>query len=142
MDYEAARIIGAIERHINRRSGINPADYGRELESLRVDRRDVANDGKDCRAMLRLLRRFSSLQAETMREALKAYGGRLSYDDATQSCDYAPGQYWATEYRAAAGAVLARAITLHLRQGTAASPHDDRMRAERELGRGIARRWF
>jgi hypothetical protein len=144
MEYETVKMLNALERHINRRSGLEAQDYAGNRAALRADRREIARDGSDCRAMLRYLRRCYQLQAETVSQAIReGYGGRVAYDAQNQRIDFTPGQYWPTEYRAAAASVLAKALYLHITRGVSESRvHVGRMYAERELGRGIARRWF
>lgn len=58
--------------------------------------------------------------------------------------DYCTGQYWQTEYRRAACAVLASAIWSYWRDGLTGENIGDRLRASarRTFGRGIASRWF
>lgn len=145
MEYETVKMLNAIERHIDRRSGIEAQNYVGNLSGLRADRREIARDGRDCRIMLRYLRRCYQLPADTMRRAFQAYGGRLAYDWDKNAVEYTAGQYWPTEYRVAAGAVLARAFRLHMTQNVTDGMDKTlfaRLCAERELGRGIARRWF
>lgn len=145
MDHETARMLTAIERHIARRSGLEAGNYLGNMDALKADRAEIARDGRDARAMLRYLRRCLNLPASTMRDAFSAYGGRLAYDAEGNAVEYTPGQYWPTEYRAAAASVLARAFRLHMTQSVTDGmdrTHFARLTAERELGRGIARRWF
>lgn len=145
MEYETVRMLSAIERHIARRSGLEAANYAGNLGALKADRDEIARDGRDARAMLAYLRRCWNLPASTMREAFQAYGGRLAYVPEWNTVEYTAGQYWPTEYRAAAASVLARAFRLHMTQNVTDGmdrTHFARMLAERELGRGIARRWF
>ena len=144
MEYEAARMLSALERFISQRSGLEAGNYVGNLDALRADRAEIARDGRDCRIMLAALRRCMNLDAESLREGFKAYGGRLSYSDETRQCEYTPGQYWAIEYRQAAGAVLARAFGYYMTKGAPHGnlPHFRRLVAQHELGRGIARRWF
>lgn len=145
MEYETVQMLSAIEQHIARRSGLDLRNYGGDIDSMRADRAEIARDGRDARIMLRYLQRCWNLPASTMREAFQAYAGRLAYVPEWNAVEYTPGQYWPTEYRAAAASVLARAFRLHMTQGVTDGmdrTHFARMAAEREFGRGIARRWF
>jgi hypothetical protein len=134
-------IIEAIRKHIASRSGIDFRNYG-DRASAMEDYRTILRHGKDARAMLRAVE-LSSMPASVLLEAFSAYSGRLTYTEG-KGCDYCAGQYYATEYRAAACAVLSLALWQHY--GSYEAGMLDRKRAvnwaKRNLGRGIAGRWF
>lgn len=65
-----------------------------------------------------------------------SFAGRLSWDGKT--LDYCTGQYFCTEYRAAACAGLSLALRRYWR----ADGIDVQTMAQQCLGRGIAARWF
>lgn len=143
-------IIDSLRKHINSRSGMDWRNYGDRASAMQ-DYKRILRDGKDARALLRVVE-LSSMTAQELLAGFRAYGGRLSYDP-DHGCDYCAGQYYATEYRAAACAVLAQAIGQavrddaieHRRQNpiTLGTPRQAlESYAKRNLGRAIANRWF
>jgi hypothetical protein len=66
--------------------------------------------------------------------------GRLTWDG--KRLDYCAGQYFPTEYRAAACRTLASALWCYWSDGGRHSADQIRAAARRHLGRGIAKRWF
>jgi hypothetical protein len=141
-------IIDALRKHIASRSGIDFRNYG-DRASAMEDYRKILRHGKDARAMLRLVE-LSSMTAEELLAGFRAYSGRLAYTEG-KGCDYTAGQYYATEYRAAACAVLAQAIgqavmddfNAHKTPITLGNARQHLISyATRNLGRGIAARWF
>ena len=151
-------------------------------------RAEVRSIGKDLQHARQLLRavELSSITGEDLAESFRAHSGRLSLqyragkvmqwvnvsdlpadypfaDDSQFRLDYCTGQYWPTEYRRAACAVLASALWAHKRDHcmpTGELVHNsetgetferyngmragDYIRAKfrREFGRAIASRWF
>ena len=142
---DKSHIIESLRKHIAGRSGMDWCDYG-DRASAMEDYRKILRHGKDARAMLRCVE-LSSMPAEVLADSFSAYSGRLTYDPA-KGCDYTAGQYYATEYRAAACAVIAQALFRWYGcddQGPAnLTGHATRARAwaKRNLGRAIAARWF
>lgn len=145
---DKSHMIEALRKHISGRSGMDWRNYGDRASALE-DYRKILRHGKDARAMLRCVE-LSSLTAEELAAGFTAYSGRLTYAPA-KGCEYTAGQYYATEYRAAACAVLANAIGQAIMDEfnanktpiTLGSAKDHLMRyAKRNLGRGIAERWF
>jgi hypothetical protein len=133
-------ILDAIERHIAKRSNMDPRLYNNDRAAFMGDYRPMLRDGKDARTMLAYIRPRASIDAAALVAAMG--NGRMQYDAARKEMDYCVGQYWATEYRAAACRVLASAIKAFLSDGASLSRYGIRAAASRELGRGIARRWF
>ena len=134
-------ILAALEAHIAQRSGIDGRDYD-SRESFMSDYRRMLRDGRDARRMLQYVR-LSGIDAAALRAAFeRAFSGRLSLverADGSVACDYVAGQYFVTEYRAAACAVLARALWTYWHSGGVS---DVAKCARHEFGRGIASRWF
>jgi hypothetical protein len=135
-------IIDALRKHIASRSGIDFRNYGDRASAMQ-DYRQILRHGKDARAMLRAVE-LSEMEPQTLLDAFRAFSGRLSYTEG-KGCDYCTGQYFPTEYRAAACAVLSTALHNHYATDC---PPDARIVpfvhswAKRNLGRGIAKRWF
>lgn len=109
-------------RHfINQRPGLDPRNYfsnwcdhnGRR--AYQSEARSIQADGKRARAALSnaLLFSFTPENAAALNDATHAFSGRLQIVFETGkgiALDYCTGQYWPTEYRKAAAAVLERYI--------------------------------
>jgi hypothetical protein len=105
------------------------------------DYRPMLQAGKDARAMLAYVSRSQTITPAMWADAMR--GTRLDYDTATGRFEYTTGQYFATEYRAAACRLLASLLFERARDSEGRVDRDKlRTFARRELGRGIARRWF
>jgi hypothetical protein len=131
-------ILAALHRFISQRSGMDYANYG-ERKSFMSDYRPMLQAGKDARAMARRV----ELSAITADDLLAAAGnGRLQFAErgGALSVDYTVGQYFPTEYRAAACRLLASVLWRHYAEGTSAD--SVRKWARNNLGRGMAKRWF
>jgi len=131
-----AEILAAMRAHIGQRSGWS------SLDGYISDYRDILREGREARKMLRFVELRDSITADKILAACKeAYSGRLTYNAEKQRFDYCAGQYFPTEYRAAACAVLASVIWDYFRDS-----YPSRDRIEKEvcgyLGRGIVSRWF
>lgn len=136
-------LLSAFDRHIARRSGMDPRLYNGDRAAFLADYNPMVRQGREARAMLSYIRPRTSITAEHLLEALGT--GRLQYDPERRELDYCVGQYWATEYRAAACQVLARVLRAYLREpypGRTLDPAELYRSASRELGRGIASRYF
>jgi hypothetical protein len=141
---EREAIRACLAKFIAQRSGIDARDYFSDwrdkdgIAALRSDQFTVRRDGQEARRLLSYVHIWT-VDPRHLKSAFRgAFAGRLSWDG--KGLDYTPGQYFATEYRAAACAVLALAIWRHWREDCGVS--DVRERAKREFGRGIASRWF
>lgn len=170
------QMIEALRRFINQRSGIefrnyDCGDWKRTRESFMGDYRPILRHGRHARAMLAAVEACDGISEQSLIEASRAYSGRLQFvdRDGGVSVDYTTGQYFPTEYRAAACAVLASALWSHYRDsltnpdgkvtrshgsGTfrSESEYDGyngftageviRAKAYKAFGRAIARTWF
>ena len=130
-------ILTALYRFVSSRSGIDGRNYGGSREAFMQDYRRILRDGRDARAMLRLVDLSQGLPGETLAEVLRS--GRLTWDG--QRLEFCACQYHPTEYRAAACRALASALWRYWGT-TGASCDRIRAAARRHLGRGIAKRWF
>ena len=160
------QIIAALYTFIGQRPGLEYGNYG-EPVSYRAEARAIGKDLTQARQLLRYVELRASITADDIIEASKrAYSGRLTIverDDGAVAIDYCTDQYWPTEYRKAACAVLSQAIwhwkrtqcmpapTLHHNSDTGETVQrfkglraGDYLRAsfKREFGRGMAARWF
>lgn len=100
--------------------------------------------GKHARTMLRAVELRDSITAEMVLEASRsAYSGRLQFVErgGKVGVDYTTGQYFPTEYRNAACAVLA-SVLWHYWQAGCKTGEEIRKRARAEFGPAIARTWF
>jgi hypothetical protein len=168
-------ICDALATWIRQRPG-----FGQENTSS-GDRREVARDKRDAELLLQAVQRHDSITGEKLIEASKrAFGGRLEFkvekfwlhengaktmQSGAVTIDYTIGQYWPTEYRAAAAAVLAAALWEHMRDNMPSGPNRDgdrywdtslaggkgdftnagdwlRRSFRKEFGSALQRRWF
>jgi len=130
------QICAAIRAHINQRSGIDFRNYG-DRSSFMSDYRRILRDGKDARELLNFVEGRDSITAQDLLDASqRAFSGRLTIGE--NGADYCTGQYFPTEYRSAACAVLASAIWRYW----ADDANDARKLAKGHFGRGLASRWF
>ncbi len=130
-----------IHKFISQRSGIEWRNYMRDgndtagRAALRADYSRILKHGRDARALLRAVE-LSSITAESITGHLTG-GGRLSLEG--ERLEYVTGQYFPTEYRAAVCRILADMLITHYGEG---SIKHARQWASRNVGRGVAARWF
>jgi hypothetical protein len=146
----AAEMLDALAAFIAQRPRLDPRLYGLDVAgraAYRADARATSTDLKAARAMLHWVRGLNPTPA-TLRDASRAYSGRLRWTEDGRAIDYTTGQFWATEFRRAACAVLAAALWDVYREVNPAATGDGiramfrRECAARGLGGGFARRWF
>lgn len=161
-------ILTLLDHWIRQRPGLEYGNYGDPV-AYRAEIRGIGKDLQHARTLLRAVE-LSGISADELIAAFpRAYSGRLSLverkmkDGSTGwALDYCTGQYWPTEYRRAACAVLASALWDYKREKCmpAAIAHGEgdslfmfqgvpvsrgtwlRRSFAREYGRGIANRWF
>jgi hypothetical protein len=131
-------ILEAMARFIGQRSGIDGRNYGGSREAFLGDYRRILRDGRDARVLLRVVELSTCLPDSILAEVLKS--GRLTWDG--KRLEFCAGQYFPTEYRAAACRALASALWAYWRDGGRYTAEQIRAAAKSNLGRGIARRWF
>lgn len=136
-------MIEALWRFINQRSGIDSRNYGGSREAFMGDYRPMLKHGAQARLMLRQVELRNSITAEDLLKASRAYSGRLQFQerDGGVEIEYTTGQYFPTEYRRAACAVLSQCLWDYW-SPDCKTADDIRRQARRELGRGIAQTWF
>lgn len=146
-DEKKAKLIALLYKHVSQRSGIEYANYG-ERSSFMGDYNRILKDGKQARELIRYVE-LSSITGDELEKAFSAYSGRLSIADNGNRLDYCTGQYFPTEYRAAACAVCAQALWDHYREDfcTNKKPGESdgdaiRRKFRQKYGRGLANRWF
>jgi len=131
-------ILEALARFVGQRSGIDGGNYGGSREAFLGDYRRILRDGREARALLRVVELSTCLPDSILADVLKT--GRLTWDG--KRLDYCAGQYWPTEYRAAVCRALASALWNYWGDGGRYTAEQIRAAARSNLGRGIARRWF
>ncbi len=113
-------ICNALRAWVNQRPGLEYGNYcsGWNDKAGRAayfaEMRQITKDRADALTILRYVELRDSITAEMLIAAFpRAYSGRLTLDHDAKGrmrLDYCTGQYWATEYRKAACAVLASAV--------------------------------
>jgi len=131
-------ILEALARFVGQRSGIDSRNYGGSREAFMGDYRRILRDGREARALLRVVELSMCLPDSILADVLKS--GRLTWDG--KRLDYCAGQYWPTEYRAAVCRALASVLWNYWGDGGRYTAEQIREAARINLGRGIARRWF
>ena len=138
-------IVEALDKFIRQRPGLEWGNYG-SRESYTAEVRSITKDLREARTLLSAVSWRDSITSEDIVKAAEgAFSGRLSIEEKNGKplVSYCTGQYWPTEYRKAVCAVLASALWDYWRENIT-EPTGDKIRAtaRRELGRGIASRWF
>lgn len=154
MNTKREQILSALSTWVAQRPGLEFGNYG-DVTSYRSEMRRITAQRHDFNALMSAVSWRESIDADALRAAFKdAYSGRLTLHDTDAGgvrLEYCTGQYWPTEYRAAACAVLASALWAFWR---GCCPDDESARrglspgswirctARREMGAPLARRWF
>lgn len=145
---QKAQVVETLRRYIGQRSGIDRRNYQRDYRDVdgyrafMADRREIMRDGRDARRMLEWIAGRDGITAADMLSARNG-NGRLEFErtETGYRLDYTAGQYFATEYRAAACGLLAGVIRRYL-AACGYSPEHIRREIVGTFGRGIASRWF
>jgi hypothetical protein len=147
MNASKNEIVSLLSAWIHQRPGLEYANYG-DRQAYRCEVRNITAQLHDARTLLAAVS-ISSMTAEQLAEGFRAYSGRLQLVENADGIklEYCTGQYFPTEYRAAACAVLAYALWEYQRNDfdvQDASNKGDAIRAKfrRIFGRTIANRWF
>lgn len=130
-------ILDALRQWIRQRPGLEFANYG-SVSAYRAELRSIGNDLKHARELLAAVAWRDGITDKDLIDASRrAYSGRLTIDTSSGvSIDYCAGQYWPTEYRRAACAVLASALREYWKRSNAAAE------ARRSLSRSVIRNYF
>lgn len=155
-------ILTLMRAWINQRPGLDPADYGFPAYSSEAwkeahraytsESRRITTQKHEAETLLRAVE-FSSITAEDLMKATRAFSGRLQItpaEDGEWRIEYCTGQYWPTEYRGAACAVLASALWDYYREDWSKEAEEkgktpgDMIRANfrRMFGRTIQNKWL
>jgi hypothetical protein len=157
---EREQILEALAAFIRQRPGLEFGNYG-DVSAYRSEMRSITKDRHDAERLLAQVSWREGITAENLKEAFRAYSGRLSWDG--ERLSYCTGQYFPTEYRKAVCAVLASALWDYTRDHAMPEGHlvhnsetgetfqrygdlraGDWLRQyfRREFGARIARKWF
>ena len=163
---ERELILANLDAFVRQRSGMDYRNYS-DATSYRAEQRSITRDLHDYRALRAAVQWRDGIDAAALKEAFRAFSGRLTWNG--KRMDYCTGQYFPTEYRKAACAVLASALWDYTRDKAMPDPSYVVERAtdpeivtlypqdlfsgltagawlrryfRREFGRGIASRWF
>lgn len=111
-------ILAALYAFASQRPGLDFANYG-DCRTYNAEARAIRKTLSEFRQLFRQVQLSDSITAENLIEAARsAFSGRLSFIQRGDSVavDYCTGQYWPTEYRNAACAVLASALWHYKRE--------------------------
>ena len=113
------QILDAISAHVRQRPGMEPGNYG-SWRDYRTESRQITRDLHDFRTLLAAVSWRESITAGDLLAACRdAYSGRLACTveaDGRVRVRYCTGQYFPTEFRRAACAVLASALWARKRE--------------------------
>ena len=123
---ERQAILDALSTWIRQRPGLDYRNYSsgwNDVEGRRAyfrELRSITRDLHDARALLAAIGWRDSITADALKEAFRAYSGRLTWTPNANgttggTLDYCTGQYWPTEYRRAVCAVLSSALWAYFR---------------------------
>lgn len=139
-------LIELLRAWINQRPGLEFCNYG-EISSYRSEQRRITRQKHDADTLLRAVE-LSGVTVEEIKAAFRSFSGRLQLKETEKGyrLEYCAGQYFPTEYRAAACAVLASALWDYYREDI---PEDDpkpgdtiRAKFKRLFGIAMQKRWF
>lgn len=147
------QIVNLLHRWINQRPGLEYGNYG-DFSAYNSEMRHITKQKHDAETLLRAVE-LSNIDADTLLGGFRAYSGRLEIKFVPQKPDmlrmgefrlsYCTGQYWPTEYRAAACAVLASALWDYYRPDYVDMENPgDKIRAafKRMFGKRMQETWF
>lgn len=151
-------VLNLLRAWINQRPGLEPANYGFPaydheswLEARRAynsESRRITQQKNDALTLLRAVELSSGITVNDLQNAFRAYSGRLELTQDKKGewqLEYCTGQYWPTEYRAAACAVLGLALWDYHRSDYKDEENaGDKMRAmfKRMFGKRIQESWL
>ena len=144
-------IINALRTFAQKRPNLEYGNYG-NASSYRQESRAITKDLNHARKLLGKVKRSSITAQDLIVASNDAFSGRLTIIPANSYSDefkieYCVGQYFATEYRKAVCAVLARALWNHWREDRKdgdlmTTGQQLRAIARSELGASLARAYF
>lgn len=113
MDTRKQTLCAALRTFIQQRPGLEFCNYG-DWRSYRAEIRSIGADLKHARTLLNAVESRDGISADDILQAARgAFSGRLRIEETKPGrfvLDYCTGQYFPTEYRRAACAVLSSAL--------------------------------
>lgn len=98
---------------VSQRPGLEFANYG-NASAYRSELRKITRYYAPCLFLIAKAYQCELVSAEDIAEtARRTFSGRLEWNEARQDWDYTTGQYWPTEYRAAAWALLSKLLPVY-----------------------------
>lgn len=143
-------LVKMIRAFIAQRSGIDRREYQRDWRdtdgaaAFMADYRRILRDGRDARRLLEYVAARDGMTAAQILDA-RSGNGRLEFVHVGDGLrlEYCAGQYFPTEYRAAACSMLAAIIWRYIGEDYPDDGAEEMRKAARRIfGRGIAGRWF
>lgn len=136
------QILAALNAFAHQRPGVDPRNYfsdWRDTEGRKAWRSEVRSITRDLHDFRALLAQVSwrSITVKQLKAGFRAYSGRLTLterEDGSVALDYCTGQYFPTEYRKAACAVLGAVLFDYFRNCF----RDDMTEADKSLNMGDA----
>ena len=135
--------LAALHKFAGRRPGLKFANYG-DLRAYRAYRRAITRDLSEFRQLARFVE-LSGITAEGLVSAARSvFSGRLSFVEQNDKVTvfYCAGQYFPTEYRKAACAVLAAALWNYYRADIPPETENRNDKFRRMFGARLQKRWF
>ena len=134
----------ALRAFVAQRPGFEYVNYG-NIAGFRADQKRAVRDKADALALISAYP--DDADSRFLTDALRS-GNRLHLENG--ELEYAAGQYWCTEYRAAVCRAVSDALHAHLYSHEKQSLQtvrqerlaETRKRMARIVGRGCANRWF
>lgn len=134
---EKSTLLQALTTFARQRPGLEYGNYGDPV-AYRSELRSITKSLTHFTELCNAVALRDGITAEHILHSAKhAFSGRLSIDDKGE-IDYCTGQYWPTEYRRAACAVLADCLWSYWRE----AGEKPREAAKKNLSRGVARTYF
>ncbi len=129
----------ALTEFATQRSGIQFANYG-EIKSFRSEQRSITKDLRLFRSALLEALREGVTEKEVVEVAPHAFSGRLTWNG--ERWEYCTGQYFPTEYRKAAKAVIEAALHSIRRNRTPQEKKVSTIAELKELNKTNGGCWF
>lgn len=134
-------LVTLLANWIKQRPGLEYGNYG-NVSAYRSELRNITRQRHDAETLLASVALADNISASDILAAFpQAFSGRLSFDAENQKLEYCAGQYWPTEYRAAACAVLAYVLWAEAR-GHLKTGDELRKHFRQQFGAAIQKRWF
>jgi hypothetical protein len=134
---EKSTLLQALTTFARQRPGLEYGNYGDPV-AYRSELSSITKSLTHFTELCNAVALRDGITAENILHSAKhAFSGRLSIDE-NGEIDYCTGQYWPTEYRRAACAVLADALWSYWRE----AGEKPREAARKNLSRGIAKTYF